>query len=288
MRGIPLPDAEGTPGEPDVLRTFSSEWLNYDWKEDAYWGRTADEMYKMMDFMLDLDGIRFPARRFWKWESASAASPTTSPRLTAVRLVGIDLSYAVDPAQRRFGRRNPFFHVVQASLFRPPFPDEVFDLVFSQGVLHHTYSTYKAVQSIARLPRKAGRLYVWVYSWHDEQRTWLRRRLLQLERLLRPMLWRMPERLQTIALMPLVPLYMVYHSRLRAGFAARIIVGAEAIHAARDRFTPRFVHRHSEEEVMGWFRELGYNDLRASSQRTIPDYVPISISACTAVDGIRA
>ena len=285
--GYRSPDAEATPGEPDVLRTFSSEWVNYDWKEDAYWSGTADEIYKMMDFVLDLDGHPGSGKKVLEVGIGIGGIANHIAEAHGCEMVGIDLSYAVDPAQRYFGRRNPFFHVVQASLFRPPFRDEAFDFVYSQGVLHHTYSTRKAVESIARLPRKGGRLYVWVYSWRDEQRTWIRRRLMQLERLLRPVLWRMPERLQAVALTPLVPLYMLYHSQLRP--ESGVHYGwREAIHAARDRFTPRFVHRHSEDEVMGWFRELGYTGVRAGSQRNMPDYVPIAISACTAIDGIRS
>jgi SAM-dependent methyltransferase/uncharacterized protein YbaR (Trm112 family) len=285
--GYRCPDGEATPGEQDVLRTFSSEWVNYDWNEDAYWDRPAAEIYKVMDFMLDLDGHPVSGKKVLEVGIGIGGIANHIAEAHRCELVGIDLSYSVDPAQRCFGRRNPFFHVVQASAFKPPFRDETFDLVYSQGVLHHTYCTHKAVESISQLPRKAGRLYVWVYSWHDEQRTWIRRRLMQLERVLRPVLWRLPERLQTIALTPIVPLYLFYHSRLRRE-SGMPYGWREAIHAARDRFTPRFIHRHSEDEVMGWFRELGYTDLRAGSQRTMPDYVPISISACTAIDGIRS
>ena len=285
--GYRCADREATPGEPDVLRTFSSEWLNYDWKEDAYWDRTADRMYEVMDFMLDLSQTPVSGKKVLEVGIGICGISNHIAEAHGCEMVGIDLSYAVAAVQRCFGRRHPFFHVVQVSLFRSPFPDEAFDFVYSHGVPHHAYSTRKAVEAISRLPRKAGRVYVWVYSWHDEQRTWMRRWLLRLEQLLRPLLWRMPERLQTIALTPLGPLYMLYHSHLRR--ASEVRYGwREAIHAACDRFTPRFVHHHSEDEVMGWFRELGYTDLRVGSQRTKPDYVPISISACTAIDGIRS
>jgi hypothetical protein len=41
-------------GGETVLRTFSSEWLNYDWDGQAYWNYTSEVIYKGMDFMLDL------------------------------------------------------------------------------------------------------------------------------------------------------------------------------------------------------------------------------------------
>ncbi len=70
--------------------------------------------------------------------------------------MGIDLSCAVDAANKHF-RKNSFFHIVQASAFAPPFPKGSFDLVYSQGVIHHTFSTRTAFEALAGLPRRGGR-----------------------------------------------------------------------------------------------------------------------------------
>ncbi|MEX1103051.1 MAG: hypothetical protein WED87_02305 [Dehalococcoidia bacterium] len=59
------------------------------------------------------------------------------------------------------------------------------------------------------------------------------------------------------------------------------------MHAARDRWTPRFVHRHSDEEVAAWFSAAGYGSLTYISRRTAPDYVPESFSAAVGIEGQR-
>jgi len=77
--------------------------------------------------------------------------------------VGVDLSLAALGAVEHYNA-NPFLHFVQASAFHLPFEPEAFDVVYSRGVLHHTYSTHDAFMSIAGYCKKGGRLYLWVYG----------------------------------------------------------------------------------------------------------------------------
>ena len=202
--------------------------------------------------------------------------------------VGIDLGYAVDVGFRHFGE-NPFLHIVQASAFLPPFRDQSFDFVYSFGVIHHTFSTKTAFDSLSKLPRQGGRLYIWVYSPSNETRSLVRRSLMLLERAVRPIAWRLPERAQSVALAPLVPLYIGYQwwrtVKERKAFVRYGV--REALHAARDRFTPRYIHRHTDEEVCSWFRAAGYGDLSCDSQRPTPDFVPVAFTSNTGVSGIR-
>jgi len=276
------------PGEEDVLRTFSREWLDYRWDGQSYWNMTPTHTFRCMDVMLDLEARPVRGGRVLEVGIGIGGIADHVARSQECELVGVDLSYAVDAAQRHFGD-NPFLHVVQASAFAPPFAEASFDLVYSQGVLHHTFSTRTALERLSRLPRRGGRLYVWVYSEADERRSPVRRGLMLLERAVRPVCWRLPAPLQTAMLLPLVPLYLVNQNLLggsrqpgsvRYGFN-------EALHAARDRFTPRYVHRHSNEEVGGWFRNLGYHDVRYVTERPLPDFLPASFAHCTGVDGIR-
>jgi SAM-dependent methyltransferase len=284
--GFRLSDEAPMPGEADVLRTFSTEWTGYDWDGEAYWGLRIEQMFRAMRFMLDLDRRPLRSQRVLEVGIGIGGIADYVASSEECEVVGVDLSYAVEPAQLHFGRRNPFLHVVQASAFRPPFAEDTFDFVYSHGVLHHTFSTRTAVEAVARLPRPGGRLFVWVYSPEDERRNLGRRVLFAAERVLRPLCSRLPAPLQTALLAALVPLYIVHQNvfvgRDRASYGWR-----EALHAARDRFTPRFAHRHTEEEVTGWFRALGYGDFHRASGRSRPSEVPVAFVASTTVDGVR-
>jgi ubiquinone/menaquinone biosynthesis C-methylase UbiE/uncharacterized protein YbaR (Trm112 family) len=278
------PGESGMPGEAEVLRTFSSEWTNYEWDGRAYWNLSAEDMFRSMHHLLDLDRKDLKGKLVLEVGIGIGGIADDVARSSGCELVGIDLSYAVDAAYRQFGA-NPQLHIAQASAFALPFPSASFDYVYSQGVIHHTFSTRTAFESLSRLPKPGGRLYVWVYSQKDEQRSIERRVLMALETVLRPILSRLPDKAQTAALVPLVPLYMV---RRRGADGGAAYGWREAIHAARDRFTPRYVHRHSEDEVMDWFTTAGYRDLTCVGRRDNPDWVPVSFTACTGVEGTRA
>jgi SAM-dependent methyltransferase len=70
-------------------------------------------------------------------------------------------------------------HFVQMNLFRPPFPDETFDLVISNGVLHHTSDPEGGFQSIARKLRPGGLVIIGLYNWLARLPTLWRRALIE-------------------------------------------------------------------------------------------------------------
>src|SRR5260370_40116256 len=76
-----------------------------------------------------------------------------------------------------FGINNA--HFVQANLFRPPFEPASFDVVISNGVLHHTSDCRGAFRSIARLVKPGGVIVVGLYNWLGRLPTLWRRFLIE-------------------------------------------------------------------------------------------------------------
>jgi 2-polyprenyl-3-methyl-5-hydroxy-6-metoxy-1,4-benzoquinol methylase len=109
-------------------------------------------------------------------------------RERGARIVGMDVSAAVDVAARRAGAEADF---VQADLRQPPFAPQSFDLVYSLGVVHHVADPAAAVRSLAKLVRPGGTLRLYVYrSLADEGLS--RRALLALVTALRAVTTRLP------------------------------------------------------------------------------------------------
>jgi len=89
--------------------------------------------------------------------------------------------------------------------------------------------------------------------------------------------------------MPIVPLYLVrqnlFRDRRKPGFIRYGV--REAVHAARDRFTPRYAHRHSDDEVSDWFREAGYTQLERVSEQERESFIPPAYVVGVGVQGVR-
>ncbi|MEK7448146.1 MAG: class I SAM-dependent methyltransferase [Planctomycetota bacterium] len=77
-------------------------------------------------------------------------------------IVGFDISKSVDAAYKHWNGTLPLF-LVQADIFSLPFEDNTFDIVISDGVLHHTPDTRKALVSITRKVKAGGYVMFYVY-----------------------------------------------------------------------------------------------------------------------------
>ena len=94
--------------------------------------------------------------------SGFSTSLWMSSSWTGTNWIGVDLSTAIDVAQDRLGAR-PGTHFVQADILQLPFPNDTFDIIFSEGVLHHTPSTESALKSLAQLLVPGGEIMFYVY-----------------------------------------------------------------------------------------------------------------------------
>ncbi|MBK7864869.1 MAG: class I SAM-dependent methyltransferase [Archangiaceae bacterium] len=179
-------------------------------------------------------------------------------------------------------------HVVQCSAFAPAFAEQTFDYVYSFGVIHHTYSTKAAFDQVSRLPKVGGRLYIWVYSPYDEARSPIRKALMMLENATRPLISRLPDRAQTAALVPFVPLYMGFQAVRRV--TSRNQAQVSAVRARRctqrDRFSPgTFTGTPRTRSSPGSARPVTSSWWRARA--AAPRLRARAFWACTGVEGVR-
>lgn len=285
--GYEFPTRSSIPGEQNVLHSFSNEWTDYGYNEEAYWGQTAEVYNKSLFSTLNNEMQRLKDGLVLEVGIGSGGSANEMSKKFDCNLIGVDLGYSVDVAYQSFSA-NPFLHIVQASAFNLPFRNRSFDFVYSHGVIHHTFNTREAFNQLSRLPRKGGRLYVWVYSFLNESRTLKRKIIMALERVIRPWCSELPGWMQTIVLQPIVPLYIFHQNAVYKGRNGMAKYSwREALHAARDRFTPKYIHRHSEEEVMGWFQENEFEKVTPLSKKKLPDYVPEGFYMNTGVEGFK-
>lgn len=94
-------------------------------------------------------------------------------------VVGTDLCLNSLKMASAFKRQNDLdrAHFVQMNLFRPAFKPGSFDLVISNGVLHHTSDPFLGFKSISRLVRPGGYILIGLYHKYGRLATDVRRML---------------------------------------------------------------------------------------------------------------
>jgi len=99
------------------------------------------------------------------FEAGCGAGRFTELLVDAGALVhAIDLSVAVEANRKNVGERSNYV-VAQADLSRPPFPKGVFDVVIGLGMIQHTPSPEKTIESLYAMVKPGGLLVVDHYTW---------------------------------------------------------------------------------------------------------------------------
>jgi ubiquinone/menaquinone biosynthesis C-methylase UbiE/uncharacterized protein YbaR (Trm112 family) len=256
-------------GEADdyenIRRSFSQEWRIFDYDVDKTWGWTIEDRLRV--FVGDV-GFQAAALNGKRLLDAGCGNGTLTAALArfGMEIVGLDLNDHLATAhknrERLSERALSSVRYVQGNLVRPPFIAGSFDLIYSSGVIHHTPSSEGTFDTLARLTKSGGRLYVWVYG----KRPFVVQAFFTIGRRLKTVMslhWVM----RTCRV--LAPLY---------GFAARLLNRA-GVMQFRDRtsreitldlfdaFAPRFNHQHTESQVRSWFESRGFRNITASGHQ---------------------
>jgi SAM-dependent methyltransferase len=179
--------------------------------------------------------------------------------------VGMDLSRAVEAAKDLTGEW-PGVSVVQGDLLRLPFAEGSFDHIYSLGVLDHTPDPRRAFLGLAKLLKPGGRIAVWVYP----------RERPALERIIdihRGISTKLPLGVLVTLSRLMAPVgaikrrLMASRNRLvgKLGVALNVMTIGVSMHPdpevrvcdTLDWYAPRYLTRHTPEEVRGWFEEAG-------------------------------
>lgn len=167
LRGIPRFVARNDEGQAQVERSFAFKWAQrHSYQSPSMLDEGRRWLVARYGFdSVDAMGAHMSAARGVLDAGCGggySASLWMPGGWRGAMWIGADISEAVDVARDRLGAlANTEF--VQADVMQLPFRDESFDIVFSEGVLHHTPSTAAAFAAVTRLVRPGGELMAYVY-----------------------------------------------------------------------------------------------------------------------------
>jgi len=200
---------------------------------------------------------------------------------------GIDISESVDACHRNwdeyYPNLSPRLHLAQADLMAMPFQDGEFDIVVSDGVLHHTPDTFRALAAITTKVRVGGSVLFYVYKKKGPIREFV-------DDHVREMISDLPPDEAWCILEPLTALAKeLSHQQIKMNVPCDVgLLGFESgtydlqrwlywnvmkfywndalnfdenNHVNFDWYYPKYAWRHEPETVRGWLAQLG---LRAS------------------------
>jgi SAM-dependent methyltransferase len=78
--------------------------------------------------------------------------------------LGVDISESVFIAKEKFDEEGIKGEFLQASILDLPIADDSVDMIFSEGVMHHTDSTERALKYLAKKIKSGGRFLFYVYA----------------------------------------------------------------------------------------------------------------------------
>jgi SAM-dependent methyltransferase len=247
-------------GSDEYAKNFTYEWRAY---PTLQYGKESEEVFQTKTGfdVLQLDGklvldVGCGSGRFLDVVSRFGAEA-----------VGFDLSYSVDAAFEAIGRRRNV-HLVQADLFRPPFKDGSFDLVYSIGVLPSTPSPQVAFSMLPKLLKRGGTVAVWVYVKWQQSGDGSTRIRESTTKLYRKITTRLPMRFLHHLCYASIPLYHLKRPPIIGTLLSLALVTSShpnwkwRVLDTFDWYAPKYQFRHTSTEVTQWFREAGLTDVR--------------------------
>ncbi len=252
LRGIPrfVPSDE-------YVGSFSFEWNTHNRTQlDSFTGSASSEA-----MFAEKTGLSPEAVRGKIVLDAGIGAGRFSDVLSrwGAKVVGVDLSYAVEASHANF-RDRPNVLVAQADIGRLPLADASVDVIVSIGVLHHTPSTERYFKALVPKLKRGGRISIWVYPDSGEyavRNNWI------------PWTSRLPPRAFYEWCRWIVPKIYQDPSRRWVQLLRRLFpfsdqgLGLENdILDTFDAYSPRYHFIHGAEEVSRWFAEAGLAEIQ--------------------------
>ena len=184
-------------------------------------------------------------------------------------VIGVDFSAAVETAVANTAHL-PNVHIIQSDIFELPLQPQLFEFIYSIGVLHHTPNTKKALSRLVPLLTHSGEISIWLYPrWTVPVELYNRLLRAITTRMSLDTLHRLAVLVEPVGLLKLQLLTADrWWQRLLGQLLRGLTIGI-SYHPDReiricdtfDWFSPPYQWHHTDQELESWLREFGLVDI---------------------------
>ena len=236
------------PGRQTASWSFSLEWeAHRDEALDSTWGMTTRSRFEQFLLETGTTEADIAGRTILDAGCGNGMLTEYLARQGSVAF-GADYSTSVFGAEQR--RAAPDCCFLQCDLRQLPFRPGTFDVVVSNGVIHHTPDPEQTFGRVAEKVAGGGRFYLWLYSRKGSVPWRVKRRVFDL---LRAVFSRAPNPVQTNAVRVITG---ALHGAYR--LAGKPIDRSTLLVNIYDSITPRWRYYHTPEQVSAWFHAHGF------------------------------
>jgi len=239
--------------EQRTKQTFDVEWKVFKYKEKIY-GHSEEEELQDFFHRMVVDE-RFLYGKTVLDSGCGVGRLTQSVGKLSKEIFGIDFSQGVDEAQI-LNQKISTVHILQGDIMNLPFKESSFDYVYSKGVLHYVSDVRKCIASLASVIKPGGALSITLYPKMSSL-------FEHFNRCLRAVTVRLPIIVIYWLSYFLIPFLSIAWKW--SGLKIRNIDWNESAHMIFNWLSSEFQNRTSNREAEGWFKELGFDDIRLSS-----------------------
>jgi len=246
-----------------IADSFGGEWEQFDYENSRTWHETVEDRCNLWLREVDLPAAELAGKTVL---DAGCGNGTLSVGVSrfGCDVVAVDVSDSVTRAHAfALSRKNGSTHFAQGDLMNLPVRDESMDVVYSSGVLHHNPNTLDALKVVAKALKPGGRIYIWLYHPEPGLKFWLQLRL-------RSVIAPLPGPIKRAFVHVWVVQAMArqyLRTLLGVNDAYDRLTWRERTIDLMDIYTPRYRWMHTQDEVHGWYRDMGLQDVKTTEVR---------------------
>ncbi len=263
---IPLMLSKKSPSFPEM--SFDKQWLLKKLKllePVLSSGKKPEERYNKILNIFKLN--RFPDKSVFldagcgngvNGLEVAKNNPTCTVVMLDVSIQGLKETY-----KRAKNLKNVF--VLQSDLLNLAIKDNMFDYIWSEGVLHHTKNTYEALVSVEKTLKRKGMLYIWLYANYKKSYYLIMRDITFNKA------YKLPFWLIYFLSVSLSLPYFIFNlthiniKKIIQPSTKKLLKHrplASIIFSTYDSLNPKYQFRHSKEEAISWLSKLKYINIK--------------------------